>query len=113
MQNNYNNYNPYGNYYYQKNEYAFVNGLEGAKSYQMHPNQTVMLMDSDSPVCFMKTTDNMGKATLRCFKLQEVQESELRGVINNNDTFQSQINELNDKVANLYKMINKDGNTNA
>lgn len=71
------NYNyPYqpqqGNYYY------FVNGVEGAKAFQLTPNQTVMLMDSDHPVCYMKSTNSIGQPTLRFFKLEEVDENTIK-----------------------------------
>ena len=76
------NYNMYNNPSYQTNnqfnQYAYVNGIEGAKSFQMQPNQTMMLMDSDSPMCYMKSTNNIGQATLRYFKLVEVTESDLK-----------------------------------
>ena len=82
-------YGPYGapNYNYgqayqqpqqQANTYAFVNGIEGAKSYPMGPNQTVMLMDSDNPIAYMKTSNAMGQATLKYFRLVETSEQELR-----------------------------------
>lgn len=77
---NYNSYNPNNNIYQQSqlNHYAFVNGIEGAKSFQLQPNQNIMLMDSDNPICYMKQTNNIGQATLRYFKLVEVSEQELR-----------------------------------
>lgn len=74
-------YNPYGTNYrapVQTNTYAFVNGIEGAKSYIVQPNQTVLLMDSDAPVCYMKQANGLGQSTLRYFKLIEVKESDLR-----------------------------------
>lgn len=74
-------YNTYGPNNYQQpqmNHYAFVNGIEGAKSFQLQPNQTIMLMDSDDPICYMKQANNIGQATLRYFKLVEVSEQELR-----------------------------------
>ena len=76
----YNSYAPNNNIYQQSqmNHYAFVNGIEGAKSYQLQPNQNIMLMDSDNPICYMKQTNNIGQATLRYFKLVEVSEQELR-----------------------------------
>ena len=92
----YNPYNPYGPYApqpqyqpqypqqpqpSQDNVYAFVNGVEGAKSYQLRPNQSVMLMDSEQPICYMKQSNAMGQATLRYFKLTEIQESDARGVV--------------------------------
>lgn len=63
----------------QQNTYAFVNGIEGAKSYILQPNQTVLLMDSERPVCYMKQSNGLGQSTLRYFKLVEVSESELKG----------------------------------
>lgn len=89
----YNPYNPYNPYapqpaYFQQpqaqpqpqnNTYAFVNGIEGAKSYPMAPNQTVMLMDSENPIAYMKQSNSMGQATIKYFKLAETNESELRG----------------------------------
>ena len=76
----YNSYAPNSNVYQQSqlNHYAFVNGIEGAKSFQLQPNQNIMLMDSDNPICYMKQTNNIGQATLRYFKLVEVSEQELR-----------------------------------
>lgn len=82
---NYNpNFNyPYGNFnnYNQPNinQYAFVNGIEGAKSYQMQPNQIVMLLDSDKPVIYKKTANAYGQATIECFKMVSISEEELKG----------------------------------
>lgn len=46
----YNPYNPNNNYQPQQqpqmNHYAFVNGIEGAKSFQLQPNQNIMNMIS-------------------------------------------------------------------
>lgn len=99
-------YNPYGNLYQnnnqnfqqnnqqmqqtQANNYYYVNGIIGAKSFQMQPNQTVMLMDSDNPVCFMKQSNGMGQSTLRYFKLVEVNENDLT---DNNEKKQNNTNE--------------------
>ena len=76
---NYGGYPSYGNYQpRQTNTYAFVNGLEGAKNYIVPVNQSILLMDSDQPVCYMKSTNALGQATLRCFKLVEVKQEELK-----------------------------------
>ena len=79
---NFGNFTPYGNYQrpsaQPQNVYAFVNGLEGAKSYLVPANQTVLLMDSEQPVCYMKTANALGQGTLRYFKLTEVNESDVR-----------------------------------
>ena len=77
-QQNYNNMNNQMQQQPQMNQFAFVNGVEGAKSYQMMPNQTVMLMDSESPVVFMKQSNSMGQSSLKYYKLTEVSEQDLR-----------------------------------
>ena len=84
---NFGNFVPYGNYPQQpayaskqapQNVYAFVNGIEGAKSYIVPANQTVLLMDSEQPVCYMKTANALGQGSLRYFKLSEVTEADIR-----------------------------------
>lgn len=82
------NYNyPYGtnNYYQQNNnirQYAFVNGIEGAKAYQVQPNQIMMLMDSDNPIIYKKTANGYGQATIEAYKMVAISESELKGTNN-------------------------------
>lgn len=77
---NFNNYNPYGNYGYQPNYnqyqqqptyqapqpaqmnlYAFVDGIEGAKAYQVKANSTMLLMDSQQPICYKKSVNHLGQ----------------------------------------------------
>ena len=93
------------NYNYQRNYYAFVNGIEGAKAYPIMPNQSLMLMDSDNPVCYMKTSDTTGKATLKCYKLVEVPEKELI-----NDPIRDDINNINKRIDDLVKLIEEKNN---
>lgn len=115
---NYNNaygYNPYQNQYVpnnnnnyyrqpQMNQYAFVNGIEGAKSFQLQPNQNIMLMDSDNPICYMKQSNDIGQSTLRYFKLVEVSEQELR---NANQVQQNQDYVLKSDFDALVKRIDE------
>ena len=90
------------------NVYAFVNGIEGAKSYQMMPNQTVLLMDSDNPICYMKTSNSIGQSTLRFFKLLETTEQDLMKIPED-----SPLGVLTKRVDELYKIINKEDKENA
>jgi len=117
---NYNNYqNPYMPGYqpaYNKapiNQYTFVNGIEGAKSYQvLYPNQTMLLMDSDNPICYMKQTDEVGKASIRYFKLEEIDEAKTKEILSlKNNTMipeyalKSDIDNINNKLAELTKLL--------
>lgn len=74
--------NPYGQPKLN-NGLIFVNGIEGAKSYQMQPNQMVMLLDSDNPIIYKKTSNGYGQSTVECFKMVQVSEEELKGTNNN------------------------------
>lgn len=102
------NFTPYPQAGYNRpappqNVYAFVNGLEGAKSYMVQPNQTVLLMDSEQPVCYMKSANAMGQGTLRYFKLKEVSEADIRTPV-----LQPQANYVTqEQLAELVKRIEK------
>ena len=104
----------------QMNQYAFVNGIEGAKSFQMMPNQTIMLMDSENPVVYMKQSNSIGQSTLKYFKLVEINEQQVRDSsepVNNAkndyvlksdfDDLVSKVNEISKKMEKPFKNENK------
>ena len=63
--------NPYGAQ--QGNGIIWVQGIEGAKAYQLAPNSIALLMDSDTEGKFyIKTSDNVGMCSLRIFEYVEV-----------------------------------------
>ena len=63
------------------NGILWVQGIEGAKAYQMPPNGILLLMDSENDgVFYIKSTDNIGMSNLRTFKYNEVKTSEVGGV---------------------------------
>lgn len=67
--------NPYQQrtYYPQNNGINWVQGIEGAKAFQLQPNSNVVLMDSENDGRFyIKISDNVGMCTLRTFKYQEI-----------------------------------------
>ena len=68
------NYNPYFNRSYQTNNgINWVQGIEGAKAYQLSPNSNTVLLDSDNDgVFYIKVSDNVGMCNLRIFKYVEV-----------------------------------------
>ena len=51
----------------------WVNGEVGAQAYMIAPNTSILLMDSDNPMFYIKTSDIKGKATIRAYKYEEVQ----------------------------------------
>lgn len=50
---------------------TFVNGIEGAKGYQLPPNSTVILMDSENSKFYIKSTDSVGMASIKGYKFEE------------------------------------------
>lgn len=78
-----NYYNPYMNNMnfpntntspYNSNNMAFkvfdyVNGIEGAKAYQVMPNQMIPLFDNDNPVVYLKQANQYGQATIKAYRL--------------------------------------------
>ena len=65
-------YNPY-QMAQTNNSINWVQGIEGAKAYQLQPNSNVILMDSENDGTFyIKVSDNVGMCNLRIFKYEEI-----------------------------------------
>lgn len=59
--------------YGTSNGIIWVQGLDGARSYQLMPNGCALLMDSENEgVFYIKTTDNVGMCNLRTFNYTEI-----------------------------------------
>lgn len=89
---------------YQLNQYAVVNGLEGAKSYNLVPNQSIMLMDGSNPYIYLKSTNQMGQANIRCFKLVEEKIEDIE-VSNSPYATKSDFVALNEKIDQLMAKL--------
>lgn len=57
------------------NYYYYVNGIDEARNFQMQPNQVALLMDDYKPLLYVKSSNQLGQATIKTFKLEEVVES--------------------------------------
>ena len=51
-----------------RGELIRVTGFDGAKAYQMPPNSSVALFDSNEDIFYVKTTDGAGFPTIRAFR---------------------------------------------
>lgn len=78
---NYQPYNaPYSNLGYQPQRFSapsngiiWVQGIEGAKAFQLVPNSNTVLLDSENEgIFYIKLSDSVGMCTLRTFKFTEV-----------------------------------------
>jgi len=68
--------NPYQPYYHSNNGINWVQGIEGAKAYQLQPNSNTILMDSENDNTFyIKVSDNVGMCNLRVFRYEEINTS--------------------------------------
>lgn len=63
----------------------WVQGVEGAKSYLVAPNTTVLLMDADAQRFYLKSTDGTGIPNLRMFEYSEVTQSASQPVLTTNE----------------------------
>lgn len=62
--NYYQNFQQQSQNFSQQTNITFVNGIEGAKAFQMSPNSSALLMDSDNSKFYVKSTDNLGVAKI-------------------------------------------------
>ena len=68
------NSNPYSPNFNNSNNvslktFDYVNGIEGAKAYQVMPNQMIPLFDNDNPIVYLKQANLYGQATIKAYKL--------------------------------------------
>lgn len=58
-----------------QNGIIWVQGIEGAKAFQLMPNSNTLLMDSENDgIFYIKVCDNVGMCNLRTFKYKETTE---------------------------------------
>ena len=69
--NYYQNFQPQPSNFNQQTNITFVNGIEGAKAFQMSPNSSALLMDSDNSKFYVKSTDSLGVAKISSYCFTE------------------------------------------
>lgn len=52
--------------------WIYVNGAAGAREHIVQPGQTAWMMDNNDPIIHVKAVDGMGTATLKSFRLTEI-----------------------------------------
>lgn len=63
------------------NDIHWVQGIEGAKAYQVPPNGRTVLLDSEQNRMYIKTCDNIGMCDLRVFDFNEVTTETSKNVV--------------------------------
>lgn len=130
----FNNYIPYNSYtanlaqqnanfnnqsFQSQTNITFVNGMEGAKAFQLRPNSNVLLMDSDNSKFYVKSTDNLGIANISSYSFVEdknlpvengaASQPSNTGEQNTKiyDEMKNKIDELESKVNELQSKLNE------
>lgn len=65
------------------NNIVWVQGIEGAKAWQLNPNSMVILLDSEAEgKMYIKVSDNIGMCSLRIFDYTEVAQPSTNVTVN-------------------------------
>lgn len=86
------------------NSIVWVQGIEGAKAYQLAPNSNVQLMDSENEGRFyIKVSDNVGMCTLRIFEYVEITDTPTAPVLPDMTEYvkRSELTEIVDAIKEL------------
>lgn len=54
------------------NQYFYVNGIEGARAFFVPANSSVLLLDSDSNMFYIKTSNSSGQSSIKNYTYSEV-----------------------------------------
>lgn len=57
----------------QRCEVTRVNGRNGAEAFRMSPNSSILLMDENDPIVWLKVTDGAGYATVTPYSIAPYQ----------------------------------------
>lgn len=97
----------YQNRMTNNNRITWVNGIEGAKAFQIEPNSNILLLDSDTQGrMYIKTCDNIGMCNLRIFTYEEVTENSQQAQTPEIDTSQFVTkDEMNNAINEVLQFI--------
>ena len=93
-----------------KREIVTVNGYKKAQDYWLNRGESVLLLDSNEQLLYMKTCNEIGKCELKVYKCEDVTErykNQEPAVIT-----QSQINDLNAKIEKLTALLGEKNESN-
>ena len=96
----------------QQYVYASVNGYEGAKNYPLGMNQSMLLMDSNQPIAYKKTSNGLGQCSIECYKLVPITEQEVLGKVQEEKqpeyVLKSDFDALCKRIDDLFKTPKED-----
>ena len=86
----------------QTQNIQYVNGRQSADSFQMLPNSSVILMDSNKARFYMKQTDASGMATVRAYDFKEAEDDKPAEYVTKKEfeAYKAQMKGVNDNESN-------------
>lgn len=83
----------------------YVNGRQSADAFQMQPNTTVILWDSNEPIFYVKQADASGFCSIKSFRFTEVEDAapvDVKEFVTKKefDDFKNSLNKRNNFVKN-------------
>lgn len=99
----FNNYipNQFVNNYQPKQEIIRVNGRNGAEAYQIASNSSVLLLDEQLPIVYLKQSDGAGYSTVTPYSITPYQPEP-----------QVDVKSLEDRIKRLEDIINESHSSN-
>ncbi len=70
-----------------------VNGINGANAYSIPPNSSVILLDSNLPIVYIKTSDGAGYATTKAYDITPHEEKNI-----NLESIETRLSKLEAKI---------------
>ena len=98
-------YNNQNNIPNQNVTWIQVNGIAGAKEHIVQPNQTAWLMDNNDSVFFVKSADNLGVTSLKCYKFFEIDPQTTQTTQGNDYVSMKDFNALQSRISQLEAYI--------
>jgi hypothetical protein len=100
------------------NNILWVNGIEGAKAWQLNPNSMAILLDSETEgKMYIKVSDNIGMSSLRIFNYTEEIPSKNTTINNDLDLSQfvrkDELSQLIKELLNNEQSVSTVASTNA
>ena len=73
-----------------------VTGLSEARGFNLNPGESVVLIDSNDDVFYIKECDEIGKSTTRSYMYEEIEQEETTGAVSKKefDKLSGDVNEL-------------------
>ena len=84
-----------------KRQVITVAGLNEARSFNLNPGESVVLIDANEDVFYIKECDDIGKSTTKCFKYEETAIDD----VSTNGVTKKDFDKLSSDVKELSKLV--------